>query len=347
MSRQLQFTMDGRIVDKVDLAIQRLLAFEPPEGYYVAFSGGKDSQCVYHLCKMAGVKFDAHYAITSVDPPELIYFIREHYPDVVFTRQHDKDGKPITMWSLIAGHTLPPTRKVRYCCAALKEPGGQGRLVVTGVRWAESARRKEMHDVVDVQSKPKTARKIAEQNGADYRLNAAGGVIMNDDNDEGRRTVEHCYRTMKTIVNPIVDWSDDDVWDFLNGNDIPHCSLYDEGFKRLGCIGCPLSGEKNMLRDFERWPKYKELYIRAFQRMIENHPGQIKILTRRCGQSLSSTLTIRQGNQQFLGGSSEGLTNDGGESEPQCSEDGQRWRSTEIRRQAEFIFWHWVEMGAT
>lgn len=80
------------------------------------------------------------------------------------------------------------------------------------------------------------------------------------------------------MVNPIVDWDDSDVWEFLNSNNIPHCCLYDEGFKRLGCIGCPLSGSKNMERDFERWPKYKEMYIRAFQRMIDNHPGQIRIL---------------------------------------------------------------------
>ena len=62
--------------DKVEKAIQRLRVFEPPEGYHVAFSGGKDSQCIYHLCQAAGVKFDAHYSVTSVDPPELIRFIR-------------------------------------------------------------------------------------------------------------------------------------------------------------------------------------------------------------------------------------------------------------------------------
>ena len=60
MLGQLQIQSDGSIVDKVELAIRRLKGFEPPEGYYVAFSGGKDSQCIYHLCKMAGVKFDAH-----------------------------------------------------------------------------------------------------------------------------------------------------------------------------------------------------------------------------------------------------------------------------------------------
>jgi phosphoadenosine phosphosulfate reductase len=269
---------DGRMVDKVELAIQRLKSFEPPDGYYVAFSGGKDSQCVYHLCQMAGVKFDAHYAVTSVDPPELVRFIKANYPDVVWERQHDKNGKPITMWSLIADHTLPPTRKVRYCCAALKEPGGAGRIVVTGVRWAESVNRKATHGVAGFRGKPVSTKKIADEVGAEYKLNKHGDVILNDDNDENRRMVEQCYRTRKTMVNPIVDWTDEDVWDFLNSNGIEHCSLYDEGFTRLGCIGCPLSGSKNMIRDFERWPKYKELYIRAFQRMIDNHPGQIKIL---------------------------------------------------------------------
>ena len=68
----------GEAHDRVQTAIDRLRNFEPPEGYHLAFSGGKDSQCIYHLAQMAGVKFDAHYNMTSVDPPELIYFIREH-----------------------------------------------------------------------------------------------------------------------------------------------------------------------------------------------------------------------------------------------------------------------------
>ena len=96
--------------DKVAKALQRLRTFEPPEGYYLAFSGGKDSQCVYHLCKEAGVKFDAHYSHTTVDPPEVIYFMREHYPDVIVDR-HDT-----SMWQLIVKKGMPPTRMVRYCC---------------------------------------------------------------------------------------------------------------------------------------------------------------------------------------------------------------------------------------
>lgn len=98
----------------------------------------------------------------------------------------------------------------------------------------------------------------------------AGGVVLNDDNADTRRVVEQCYRTHKTIVNPIVDWLDEDVWEFLNNvAKVPHCCLYDEGERRLGCIGCPMSRKKDIQRDFERWPKYKAMYLKAFEKMLQ------------------------------------------------------------------------------
>lgn len=255
---------DGVIRTKLDIAIQRFKSFEPPEGYYLAFSGGKDSQCIYHLAKMAGVKFDAHYNVTSVDSPETIYFIREHYPDVIFDYPRDKDGNRITMWNLIVKNKIPPTRLARYCCQALKESQGKGRITVTGVRWAESPRRKANQDVVNIQNKPKSTRKLAEDVGASYRLSKNKGVILNDDNDPSRRMVEQCYRTQK------IDWDDDDVWEFLNDVvKVPHCCLYDEEFARIGCIGCPLAGQKQQREQFKRYPKYREIYVRAFGRMIK------------------------------------------------------------------------------
>lgn len=103
-----------------------------------------------------------------------------------------------------------------------------------------------------------------------------------DDNVESRRMVEQCYLKRKTTINPIVDWTDDEVWEFLNDvAAVEHCCLYDPPYnlKRIGCIGCPLQGRDGMLADFEIWPRYKELYIRAFDKMIANHPGEIKVAT--------------------------------------------------------------------
>ena len=268
MLGQLQINGDGKIRDKVQMSVDLIRKWEPEEGYYVAFSGGKDSQCVYHLCQIAGVKFDAHYSVTSVDPPELVRFIREHYPDVQFERQYRPDGKPYTMWNLIPEKLMPPTRVVRYCCEKLKESNGMYRYTVTGVRWAESANRKNNQGFVTVTDKSKKLKRELEDNSVNFTKTNQGGVVLNFDNDNGKDIINRCIRTKKMLINPIIHWDEEDVWEFLNSNAIPHCCLYDEGYKRLGCIGCPMAQPSGMEKDFERWPKYRELYIKAFERMI-------------------------------------------------------------------------------
>lgn len=276
----VEYTLFGK-VDKVQTAIDRLKSFEPPEGYFLAFSGGKDSQCIYHLAEMAGVKFDAHYSVTSVDPPELCRFIKKQYPDVIWDFHYFPDGRKKTMWNIIAEHTIPPTRQARYCCADLKESGGKGRVVVTGVRWDESVKRKEYHGVAEIRTTSKKLHKQAENGDSVIKKTKKDvSIVFLDDNGTARNMVEQCYAKKKTSVNPIIDWTDDDVWEFLNDvAKVSHCSLYDEGFTRLGCIGCPIQGRDGMIRDFERWPRYKMKYIKAFDRMIANHPGEIKVAT--------------------------------------------------------------------
>lgn len=116
--------LDFNGIDKVEKAIKRLQLYEPKEGYWLCFSGGKDSVVIKALADMAGVKYDAHYRVTSVDPPELVRFIKKEYPEVEFDYPRDKDGNRITMWTLIPERKMPPTRVARYCCAVLKESGG-------------------------------------------------------------------------------------------------------------------------------------------------------------------------------------------------------------------------------
>ena len=93
------------------------------------------------------------------------------------------------------------------------------------------------------------------------------------DNRENARIVEMCYKNHTTLINPIIDWTTDEVWEFLKEYNIPYCSLYDEGFKRLGCIGCPMGSTAHRLKEFERWPKYYNLYMVAFEKMIANRGG--------------------------------------------------------------------------
>ena len=235
-------------LDRVETAIKRLQTFEPPEGYYLAFSGGKDSVVIKALADMAGVKYDAHYNVTTVDPPELVYFIRDHHADVIF------DKPEVTMWRLIARKKMPPTKKVRYCCESLKESGGNGRIVVTGVRWAESPNRKNNRAGLEINA----------------YVNRKKKMLTDPDDPGNARLVNTCPTKGKHIVNPIVDWSTPEVWEFIRKYNIPYCGLYNEGFTRLGCVGCPLSGKVVMERDFKRWPKYEAAYLRAFDRMLKS-----------------------------------------------------------------------------
>ena len=71
-------------IDLLRRAERLALKMQPERGFWLAFSGGKDSQCIYHLAKLAGVKFEAHYAVTTLDHPELVHFIRRCYPDVIW-----------------------------------------------------------------------------------------------------------------------------------------------------------------------------------------------------------------------------------------------------------------------
>lgn len=263
----------SELENKVKKSIERLKAFEPPEGYYLAFSGGKDSVTCKALLDMSGCKYDATYRVTSVDPPELVRFIKNQHPDVKrevpryseTVRDEKLRGKPITMWNLIPKEKYPPTRISRYCCRNLKESGGDGRVTVTGVRWAESKRREQEQDIVNIFSASDDFNVV---NATGARVNKSGGVILTNDNDDVRRLVESCYKRHKTNINPIIDWSDFEVWEFIRSNGIPYCQLYDEGFSRLGCIGCPMSG-KGREKQFLRWKKYKTHYILAFERMIQ------------------------------------------------------------------------------
>lgn len=220
----IENTLDGRI-NRVEVAIERLRAFEPEDGLYLAFSGGKDSVVLKRLAEMSGVRWDGHYNLTTVDPPELVQFVRREHKDVEVIHPEK------TMWELIIQHKWPPLRTIRYCCKALKETAGIGHLVLTGIRWAESRPRSRRHMVEICQNDPR-----------------------------------------KKYLHPIIDWPNDAVWEFIRTERIPYCGLYDEGWKRLGCILCPMASERIRRMEVERWPKLTAAYVRTFQRLIDQEP---------------------------------------------------------------------------
>lgn len=267
--------MNDSLKAKEQRAIEVLKGFEPSdEPYHLCYSGGKDSDCIRILAELAGVKHDIVHNLTTVDAPETLQYIKS-IPNIIINKaRYNLDGKIVkagdhkTMWNLLPEKMSPPTRISRYCCAELKEQGGKGRLKITGVRKAESRNRKENGGLVKIIGKPVTVQKYLENNQTEFVKTNMGGIVLNMDNDEQRRAVEHCFRTTSTMVNPIVDWTDEDVWEFLNYYGCKSNPLYQCGQKRIGCIGCPMSRAKNMKRDFAEYPKFRNNYIRAFNKML-------------------------------------------------------------------------------
>jgi phosphoadenosine phosphosulfate reductase len=204
-------TLSGKTLHSI--AIDRLRTFEPEIGYWVAYSGGKDSDVTLDLVRKSAVKYTAHHALTTADPPEVIRHVKKQ-ADVLIHRPKR------TMWELIKYNGMPPRRNARYCCRTQKEPGGKGFLVVTGIRRKEGANR------------------------------------------SNRKMVEPCYRDgSKRYLNLIVDWSTAEIWEYIRGESIPYCSLYDEGFERLGCVLCPMN--RDVASHMLRWPKLCRAWERA------------------------------------------------------------------------------------
>lgn len=222
----------------------------------ITYSGGKDSDVLLHLAGAAGIPYEVLHSLTTADAPETVWHVEDTFRKLeiggvkcTIDTHKRPDGTNVTMWNLIPRKLMPPTRLMRYCCAELKETGGRGRWIATGIRWAESQKRKS-RGVMETRHKNK-----------DKKL-----TLMND-NDESRMMMENCQLKGTRVINPIIDWQESDVWDYATAEKICMNPLYCEGFQRIGCIGCPMAW-KQRYKEFERYPKIKAAYVRAFDRML-------------------------------------------------------------------------------
>ena len=254
-------------MDLEQKAIKRIQAASDMSLYHYGkplvctYSGGKDSDVMLELFRRGGIPFEVHNSHTTADAPQTVRHIR-----VVFKKLEmdgikcmieipTYKGERTSMWKLIPQKLMPPTRLARYCCAVLKETGCPNRFIATGVRWDESRQRKDREEFEKIGATKATKEK--------FTL-----VMLMNDNDARRRMNEHCMQKKKMVVNPIIDWKDSDVWEYINSENISTCELYQCGYDRVGCIGCPMAGKKRY-KEFADFPKYKNLYIHAFDRMVE------------------------------------------------------------------------------
>ncbi len=233
-------------IDLLRKSEKMAIRLDHENGFYLAFSGGKDSQALYHIALMAGVKFKAHMNLTSVDPPEVIRFVKKQYPDVELIKPK------MSIYDMALKKHILPTRTLRWCCAEFKEMSGAGKVTLIGIRKEESARRSKREEV-STNIKGKRTEETFDQwsEHQEKMVTCVGGKD-------------------KILVSPIIHWAERDVWEFLNDVvKVPHCKLYDEGYTRIGCILCPMSNRKSKLRDIERFPHAKRRWIQTIEKLIK------------------------------------------------------------------------------
>lgn len=193
-------------------------------GYAEGRSFGKDSIVLKKIIQMSKVRSFGFYSNTTIDPPELIYYAKEHHKDTLWLNPE----KHMLSYMVANGKGLP-TRIGRWCCELYKERSFPNSFRVLGIRAEESPKRKGLWQPITIHSEDKTP-----------------------------------------IMNPILYWTVQDVWDFIGDERLPYCELYDEPeISRIGCIMCPKAGCKKMQWEAGRWPGYERLWKDSTRKMFD------------------------------------------------------------------------------
>lgn len=258
----LKMNLEQKAIERIKTASEMSL-HNYGQPLVCTYSGGKDSDVMLELFKRSGIPFEVHNSHTTADAPQTVYHIRETFRmlelqgikcDIDYHRK--QDGTTTTMWNLIPIKLIPPTRLARYCCSELKETGCRNRMIATGIRWAESTSRKNRETFETIGYKKKD------------RIRVSDEKMLLSDNSDTRKLFEQCQLKAKTVVNPIIDWTDRDIWEYIDQEHLNVNLLYQCGYERVGCIGCPIASRYKRQKEFADFPMYKTAYIKAFDKML-------------------------------------------------------------------------------
>lgn len=263
--------LEQKAIERLKTASETSLAhYEKP--LMITYSGGKDSDVLLELALRAKIPIEVIHNHTTADAPQTVRYVRQRLHELelrgipVSIAYPMYKGKQESIWSLIPIKGAP-TRLMRWCCQTCKEHSTPNRAIATGVRWAESTSRKNSRGPIEAIGKTKQNKIVLlDDDTGDEQIMLSELLIINGDNDDRRRWTERCRMRNKICFNPIIDWKDSDVWEFLAGREAN--PLYQMGFDRVGCIGCPMAGKKRLF-EFNVFPDYKRIWRRAMEKHLK------------------------------------------------------------------------------
>ena len=198
-------------------------------------------------------------SLTSMDPPEVIRFIKTHYPDVELIKPKE------SVYTVAVRKKLLPTRLIRWCCDVFKEGFGAGKVKIIGIRRQESIKR-SMRNEIEISSRKFSG---SQMDFDKWRVDQTNQLY---DSDILSEDVVKCIGGKDSIIiSPIISWSERDVWEFLNNVvKVEHCALYDKGHRRIGCIFCPMANIKEIRRCEKEYPHQRKRWIDTIKIMLNN-----------------------------------------------------------------------------
>lgn len=206
----------------------------------VGFSGGKDSQVVFDLCKRSGITFKAKFN-HCFESAITMNFIRQYYPDVVWRREVQQGF----FENIRLNHNgLLPTVEKAFCCVDYKHNAKYvDDASIVGVRRQESAKRAG-RKVLGTKNKT-----MLKKNKALFSEYFAENCIASGSPSE-------------ITLFPIVDWSDEDVWNYIKKYHLPINPEYSYN-KRVGCVICPKANLNRNYKSLLKYPKLIDAAIKA------------------------------------------------------------------------------------
>jgi len=155
---------------------------------------------------------------------------------------------------------------VRWCCKEFKETAGAGKVTLIGIRHEESSRRAKRNEV-EISSR-KFSGTLEQLDDYRERVKRGKNKGINITNATGERTLGCIHGKESLLISPIIHWTEEDVWEFLNKVvQVPHCELYDIGFNRIGCILCPMISSKQKRFEEQRYPHIKRNWLRTIKKI--------------------------------------------------------------------------------
>jgi len=218
-------SIDPRVAEVTTLL--RRVAVRHPPAAFASSLGAEDMVLTDLIAKQALpiAIFTLDTGRLPAETYELIDRVREHYRLPI--EVHYPDARALEAYALVHGvNGFYRSRELRERCCAIRKAGPLARALASRGAWITGQRR---------------AQSVTRRNLASEEFDAAHNLPK---------------------FNPLVDWSDAEVWEYVRANDVPTNALHARGYPSIGCAPCTRAIEPGEDIRAGRWwcehPEHRE-----------------------------------------------------------------------------------------